>query len=109
MTEPTPRQYGGIKSGLTKDKDAFWRMFNGYKNGGLERAVNNTQAESLKRYIDRYSVGAQTLHNKLKFHADIYNQKKAENHNHTDLTVMRVPYVIFGWASEESRQNESLS
>ena len=86
MTEPTPRQYGGIKSGLTKDKDAFWRMLNGYKNGGLERAVNNTQAESLKRYIDRYNIGAQTLHNKLKFHAEIYNQKKAEDQNHTDLT-----------------------
>ena len=85
MSEPTSRQYGGIKSQLTKDKNQFDKLLKGYQDSGIVKATNNSQYESLKRYLEKYKVGTDTFSRKVQFHAEVYNLKKRENQDHTDL------------------------
>lgn len=99
MSEPTARQYGGIKSQLTKDKTQFDKLLKGYQDSGLAKAANNAQYESLKRYLDKYKVGTDTFSRKVQFHAELYNAKKRENPDYTDLVYTE------NWAYLDTLEN----
>ena len=93
------REYGNLKSEMTKDANRLDTCMKSYEQAGFKVLKTIKQFEPLDRIFQRLKNNTENFVAAIERHTEVYNYKKLENPDHTDMCYTQ------NWALLDEKQN----